>query len=58
MDFHLGVFQAVYLFLVFAGLCGEAFLHGKPKTGTHNFWILLASSLIVLGILYLGGFFS
>jgi hypothetical protein len=33
-------------------------LHGKPKTGDHNFWSSILSTAIMLTLLYYGGFFS
>ena len=32
--------------------------HGKPKTGTHSFWVALIGTAINFGILYWGGFFN
>ena len=32
--------------------------HGKPKTGTDNFWVALLSTAIGISITYWGGFWS
>lgn len=50
--------QLVMLALVFASLGIAAAEHGKPKTGTHSFWITLIAIAINLAILRWGGFFS
>lgn len=49
--------QIVYLVLIFMSLLLNANQHGKPKTGNHNFWIHFISTIIVLALLYWGGFF-
>ncbi len=48
----------VYLILVIASLCMTAKLHGEPKTGNHNFWIILISTALNAGLMYWGGFFN
>ena len=32
--------------------------HGKPRTGTHNFWVWAIAVAIELSILNWGGFFN
>lgn len=48
----------IILLLQGSGLLISAYQHGKPQTGTHNFWSTLVSTAIVTGLLFWGGFFS
>ena len=45
----------VYLFLV---LLIASHYHGKPRTGNYNLWGSFAFSIIVLLLLFWGGFFD
>lgn len=54
----MGTPQIIMLVLISVQLLLTANLHGKTKTGKHNFWSTLISNSITLTILYLGGFFS
>jgi hypothetical protein len=49
--------QIIYLILVFIGLLCSANKHGKIE-GNHNFWTTVASTIIVISLLYFGGFFD
>lgn len=54
----MGICQIIYLVLICMALGMSLVNHGKPKTGTNNFWISLLSAAIQIGLLYGGGFFS
>ena len=49
--------QITILFICFVSLLVYAYGHGKPK-GKINFWIKLCDVAIILGLLYMGGFFD
>jgi len=48
----------IYIVIASLGLLGAAYMHGKPKEGTYNFWISLVGTLITVGLLFWGGFFK
>lgn len=50
--------QITYIVLMAIALLFDANLHGKQKTGKHNFWIGVMSIAINFGIMYWGGFFD
>lgn len=50
--------QIIYLTLWFIGLIMISNKHGKQKTDKHNVFESLFHSLIVMSILYFGGFFD
>lgn len=50
--------QITWIVLMAAGLLISANSHGKPKTGTHNFWAVLTSAVIQFALVYCGGFFK
>ena len=50
--------QIIYLTLVFITLLLNAYLHGKEKIGKHNFFAVLITYMILLLLLYWGGFFD
>ena len=49
--------QIIILVIVFVGLLIASRQHGKPKEGTHNFWVDLLSNAILILLLWWGGFF-
>lgn len=51
---------AKIIFITFYGmdLLLAAHMHGKPKSGTVNFWVTLAGSGMGIGLLWAGGFFE
>lgn len=51
---------AAIIYLVLVGLTWlvTAYMHGKPKKEKYNFFTTMINSLIILGILYWGGFFN
>lgn len=50
--------QLIYIALILIGL-GIAFAeHGQPKKGKHNAWITVIATIIVLILLFKGGFFD
>ena len=55
---NFGIFQIIYLALLAIGLLAAANQHGKPKTGTIDFFITLFASAVSFCIFYLGGFFK
>lgn len=50
--------QLIYLGLLLLGLGESLYKNGEPKTGKHSFGWSLVSSVIVVYILYKGGFFD
>lgn len=50
--------QIIYLVIVLIALLLDANLHGKPKTGYHNFFTSAIGIVLGLGLLYWGGFFG
>lgn len=50
--------QYTYLALTIAGLMYQAYLHGKPRTGSHDFWSAFIATTIIMYILKWGGFFD
>lgn len=50
--------QIIILVLFFISLLISANQHGKNKTGKHDFFVSLFSSLLHLLLLYWGGFFK
>lgn len=55
---YIGVPQLLFLALIVSGLTIDATKHGKPYTKTENVWVSLLAALILLGLLYWGGFFT
>ena len=54
----MGLPQYIWLALTFMGAGLALVYHGKPKEGTHNFFIGLFGTLLYAGLLYWGGFFG
>lgn len=54
----MGVAQIFLIIWLGVNLLTSAYLHGKPKSGNHNFWVDVITILILFLILYLGGFFN
>lgn len=50
--------QIIVLALIFISLLINAYLHGKPQTRNHNFFVSLINSIITLSLLYWGNFFN
>jgi len=50
--------QLIYLSLVLIGLGAEIARHGEAKKGKYNGWTSLIATLIILTVLYYGGFFD
>lgn len=50
--------QLIYLTLVFIGALIAANQHGKDKTGKHDFFTSIIAQILVMGLLYWGGFFD
>lgn len=48
----------IILVLIFIGLLYNANLHGKDKTGKHNFWTSLVAAIIQLILFYFAGMFD
>ena len=49
--------QIIYFCLLGVSLLISGYRHGKPKTGKHNLFVDLISTLISAILLYFGGFF-
>ncbi len=47
----------IYLILTAVGLLGTAYMHGKPRDN-YNFWSVLISTILSMGLLVWGGFFK
>jgi hypothetical protein len=54
----MSIYAIIYLVLVGVGLLISANRHGKVVSKENNFWTTLVSSIIVLSLLYFGGFFD
>jgi hypothetical protein len=54
----MGISQILMGVLLGLNLLMGAHLHGKEKTGNHNFWINMVSVVIYMSILITGGFFE
>lgn len=50
--------EGIFLFLVVLGIVLHLALDGKPRTGTYSFGANLISSILLLALLYWGGFFD
>ena len=50
--------QWTIVILVFGGLLLSAYQHGKPKEGTHNFWVDFFALALVMIFYYFAGTFS
>ena len=50
--------QITYLVLLGLSLGISMARHGSPRTDRHNFWIALIAESLLLGLLWVGGFFS
>lgn len=54
----MGAPQIILIIIYVLGLGTTLAQHGKPKTGTENFWKSLFATAIVFALLIWGGFFS
>ena len=54
----MGISQILMLALISLNLLMGAHLHGKEKTGNHNFWVTAISVALYMSILVTGGFFE
>lgn len=54
----MGIPQIIYVVLLAMSLGINWVNHDKQKTGFYNFGETLISVIIILGLLYWGGFFS
>ena len=53
--------QIILLCIALINIVVSAIKHGEPKdktSSTYNFWITLGNILVLLGLLYWGGFFQ
>lgn len=50
--------QIIYLVLMGIGFLFNVILDGKEKTGKHSLGAWFIDTIIVLGLLYWGGFFT
>lgn len=48
----------IYLSIVLMSGFLSPYKHGKPKTENESFWDWLISCIIILSLLYWGGFFN
>jgi hypothetical protein len=58
MEIHLGYPQVIWLVLLAFSLTNAGINHKIRKPSTGNVWVTLAASVLVLGLLYWGGFFT
>ena len=49
--------QIIWIVLAALNLLSAATSHGKPRTGKHNFWLILFGSAMAFALLWWGGFF-
>jgi hypothetical protein len=58
LTLNIGFPEAIYLALTFLGLGLILAKDGQPKEGTYSFPITLCSIILVIVLLWWGGFFS
>lgn len=54
----MGFSQCALITLYAFSLGINLYLHGKERTGKYNFWSTLLSFLIIMVLLFMGGFFG
>jgi hypothetical protein len=54
----MGAPQIILIVLLGISLLINAYMHGKPETGTYNIFVSLLNAGILIWILIAGGFFS
>lgn len=54
----MGTPQIIFIALSIVSLLLSANMHGKERTGKHNFWVTFIRVVIMYSILYWGGFFN
>lgn len=54
----MGISQIIMVCLMSINLLAGAYLHGKPKSGDHNFWVTIVSTFLYFILLFTGGFFE
>ncbi|QXF03598.1 MULTISPECIES: hypothetical protein [Xanthomonas] len=54
----MGAAQLIYLSLVMLELGLEIAKHGEPKTGRHNAGSTIVATILILALLWWGGFFG
>jgi hypothetical protein len=54
----MGTSQIIMLVLLSLNLLAGAHLHGKEKTGKHNFWVSATNVILFVTLLISGGFFE
>jgi hypothetical protein len=54
----MGTPQIILIVLLSIGLLVNAYMHGKPKSGTYNLFKSLMHTAIMIWILIAGGFFG
>lgn len=57
MKFLSMIPQILMLLLISINLLTAAHLHGKPKEGNYSFWYSIINAIVLLALLYFGGFF-
>lgn len=55
---HIGWPQGIYLALIFMGIEIAVSKYGKQKLGTYGIWEILIGPVMVLSLLWWGGFFK
>lgn len=58
LPIHIGWPQTIWLVLFVIGNVNSVYSHGKPKSGFEDGASKLIASLLALGLLIWGGFFS
>lgn len=54
----MGAAQIIYLAFTALGLMIKALLNGEKATGTHSFAVYFVMKLLVIALLFWGGFFG
>jgi hypothetical protein len=54
----MGTPQIILLTLLGIQLLCTAYMHGKERTGTHNIYMRIVDSAVLIWILIAGGFFG
>lgn len=50
--------QAIYLFLLFGGVALSVIKHDQPREGRYDGNLAIITGVLMIGLLYWGGFFS
>ena len=58
MELNLGAPQMILILWLIAGHTLNAREHGRPQTGNYNYWIYFFHSVLLVALLWWGGFWG